>query len=368
MRKASLALVPALIVVGLIACSPLTTHAQSRDRFVISARAGGVNAVTGRTSMRVRGSSEWQQLSIREDLSAGDVVKTGSDGRVEILLNPGSYLRVGENSEFELANNSLDNLEVKLNRGTAIVEATGADDTPMLINLTTPHTRIAIVRRGLYRLNVVPGNNTELIVRKGRAMHEPSHTKIKGGNKVVFSAETFSVAKLTDADKKKFDTLDAWSKDRAETVAQANRRVRARDLGFVTSSLFDRWGGAFGSYGARSGGFWYFNRSYGCYTFMPFYHGWGSPYGSSYSNAFYPWGPPCCGGRYSSTPGTVANYPSSTGSPGGSSNPPSSMPGGGGNHPSAPPPSVFPSSEGQRIPAAAAGRIERHAERLPNAP
>lgn len=365
MRKARLALVPALIVVGLIACSPLTTHAQSRERFVISARAGGVNAVTGRASMRARGSSEWQQLSIKDDLSAGDVVKTGGDGRVEILLNPGSYLRVGENSEFELANNSLDNLEVKLTRGTAIVEATGADDTAMLINITTPHTRIAIVRRGLYRLNVVPGNNTELIVRKGRAMHEPSHTKIKGGNKVVFSAETFSVAKLTDADKKKIDTLDQWSKDRAETVAQANRRIRPRDVGFVMASMWDRWGGAFGA--AYSGGLWFYNPRYSCYTFMPFYQGWGSPYGGSYYNAFYPWGPPCCGGRYNSTPGgSVASYPGAGSS---SSNPPPSVPGGGSHNPSSPsPPSAFPSTEGQRIPAAAAGRIERHAERLPNAP
>ena len=44
----------------------------------------------------------------------GDAVRTGLDGRVEMLLNPGSYMRVGENSEFELADNSLNNLEVRL--------------------------------------------------------------------------------------------------------------------------------------------------------------------------------------------------------------------------------------------------------------
>jgi len=370
MRKARLALVLALIVVGLITYSPLTTHAQTRDRFVISARAGGVNAVTGRTSMRVRGGSDWEQLTIKEDLNAGDVVKTGGDGRVEILLNPGSYLRVGENSEFELANNSLDKLEINLTRGTAIVEATGADDTEMLINITTPHTRIALLRRGLYRFNVVPGDNTELIVRKGRAMHEPSHTKIKGGNKVVFSAETFSIAKLDNVDKKKFDTLDAWSKERADVMAQANRRVHGRDLGYIMSSMNGRWGNSFGS----SGGLWLYSPRYSCYTFMPFYMGWGSPYGLSY-NSFYPWGPPCCGGggRYYGGSGSVANYPASGGSvtPGGGSvsGNPASGPGGAGNYPSSQPaPSAFPSSEGQRIPAAAAGRVERHAERLPNAP
>src|SRR5678816_1715153 len=121
---------------------PLSGFAQDREKYVITARAGGLNAVTGRASMRPHGNAEWQQLTIKEDLEAGDVVKTGLDGRVEMLLNPGSYMRVGENSEFELADNSLDNLEVRLIRGTAIVEVTGADDEELFIGITTPHTRM----------------------------------------------------------------------------------------------------------------------------------------------------------------------------------------------------------------------------------
>jgi FecR-like protein len=361
MRSARIALVPALIVVGLIAYSPLTTRSQTRERFVISARAGGVNAVTGRASMRMQGASEWQQLTIKEDLQTGDVVKTGADGRVEMLLNPGSYLRVGENSEFELANNSLDNLEVRLIRGTAIVEATGADDTALLINITTPHAKIAIVRRGLYRVNVVPGDNTELIVRKGRVMHEPSHTKIKGGNKVVFSADTFSVAKLQKADKKNFDNLEVWSKERAELMAQANRKVKARELSLLMASMNGRWGRAFSSF--NSGGFWFYNARFGCYSFMPFYYGWGSPYGSSYSS-FYPYyGGGCCNG-YNGQP--RHNYPNGGGTA--SNNPPSSGPGGGTGGSPSPPPATTPSFEPRSVPAAAERRIERHSERLPNAP
>ncbi|HKO97758.1 MAG TPA: FecR family protein [Pyrinomonadaceae bacterium] len=367
MRNARIALVPALIVAGLLMYSPLT-NAQTRDRFVISARAGGVNAVTGGTSIRARGGSEWQQLSIKEDLESGDVVKTGSDGRVEILLNPGSYLRVGENSEFELADSSLDNLEVRLTRGTAIVEATGADDTPMLINISTPHARIAIVRRGLYRLNVVPGDNTEVIVRKGRAMHEPSHTKIKGGNKVVFSAETFTVAKLTDADKKKFDMLDTWSKERAETVAQANRRVRYRDVDLIMNSFHDRWGNSFTG---RSGGFWFYNPRFSCYTFLPFYQGWGSPYGSTYTNYYYyPYygNGYCCGGRQPSNNGSPGSY---NPSPGGavSNNPSPARPGGAYPSPSGPSSPSFPSGADRPTPPAALGRVERHQDRgVPNQP
>jgi ferric-dicitrate binding protein FerR (iron transport regulator) len=205
-----------LLVASFIVAIPFSAAAQNREKFVISAHAGGINAVTGRATLQAHGNGDWQQLTSKEDLETGDVVRTGLDGRVEMLLNPGSYLRIGENSEIELTNNSLDNLNVHLIRGTAIVEVTGADDTQLLINITTPHTRLAIVRRGLYRVNVVPGDATELIVRKGRVMLEPTHTKIKGGDKVVFNDNSFSVAKLKTSDKTR-DNLEAWSKDSGET-------------------------------------------------------------------------------------------------------------------------------------------------------
>src|SRR5262245_63553243 len=100
---------------------------SGRNRFVISAKAGGINAITGQASVHSKGETEWQQLMVTDDLNAGDRVRTSNDGRVEVLLNPGSYLRVGGDSEVELSDNSLANLEVRLIRGTAIVEATGAD-------------------------------------------------------------------------------------------------------------------------------------------------------------------------------------------------------------------------------------------------
>ena len=213
-RPISLPMLSALSIAFVLCCS-IASLAQNREKFVISARAGGINAITGQASIYSRGIADWQQLMITDDLNAGDRVRTASDGRVEILLNPGSYLRVGGNSEVELSNNALDNLEFRLIRGTAIVEATGADGIDLNINVSTPHTKLAIVRQGLYRLNVVPGDATELIVRKGRVILSDSHTKVKGGNKVVFSATAVSVAKLTKEEKKSAEDVDAWRRPRA---------------------------------------------------------------------------------------------------------------------------------------------------------
>src|SRR5690348_5069943 len=149
---------------------------------------------------------------ITDDLNSGDRVRTDSDGRVEILLNLGSYLRLGGNSEVELLDNSLSNLEVKLLRGTAIDEATGADGMELNIGISWPHTRLAIVRQGLYRLNVVPEDATELIVRMGRVILSDSHTKVKRGNKVIFSATNVTVGKLAGVEKKNKDVVENSSK------------------------------------------------------------------------------------------------------------------------------------------------------------
>ena len=294
--------------------------AQNREKFVISAKAGGINAVTGQASVHAKGESEWQQLMVTDDLDAGDRVKTAFDGRVEILLNPGSYLRVGGNSEVELSNNSLENLEVSLLRGTAIVEATGGDGLELNINISTPHTKLAIVRHGLYRLNVVPSDNTtELIVRKGRVVLGDSQTKVKAGNKVVFVGANTSVAKLTDEEKKKknWDEVEVWSKDRAETLAKANRRITDR----MMTSAFTSWAG-FGRRGFRSGGLWFYNPRATCYTFLPFGYGWGSPYGGGYTTSIYagprvsrPFGG-WVGVGSSGTPGTPGSTTGVAGTPG----------------------------------------------------
>lgn len=279
-----ISVLPILFIAFILCCSTVSLG-QNREKFVISAKAGGINAITGDASVHARGESEWQQLSITDDLNEGDRVRTAFDGRVEILLNPGSYLRVGGDSEVELSNSTLANLEVRLLRGTAIVEATGADGLELNINISTPHTKLAIVRQGLYRLNVVPGDATELIVRKGRVILSDSHTKVKGGNKVVFSASNISVAKLTKEEKKALEKeeVEVWSKERAQTLAKANRRISNRMMtsAFATFRDTDPF--------SRRLGLWFFNSRAGCYTFLPFFYGWGSPYGSSYTtSAYYP--------------------------------------------------------------------------------
>jgi hypothetical protein len=89
-------------------------------------------------------------------------------------------------------------------------------------------------------------------------------------------------------------------------------------------------------FSSRRLGFWFYNSHASCYTFLPFYYGWNSPYGNSYRTSVYYHPSP---NRYPNTgsnngtrtTGNTGGYPS-----GGSS-------GGGGTYRPTPPPSSGPS-------------------------
>ncbi len=349
MRKLTCLPVLSVFAAALVVCCSMQSLAQNREKFVISAKAGGINAITGQASVHSKGHTDWETLMVTDNLNSGDRVRTDFDGRVEILLNPGSYLRIASNSEVELSNNSLANLELRLIKGTAIVEATGVDGVELNINISTPHTKIAIVREGLYRLSVVPGNTTELIVRKGRVILSDSHTKIKGGNKVVFSQTNVSVAEMTKEEKKLQEDIDTWSKERAEMVARANRRVTNSMLASAFASR-DPWRDR---YFGRGFGLWFYNSHYGCYTFLPWYYGWRSPYGTPYSTPIYN---PYAGRGYTAG-GANPSGGGSTGSSGngGGRTYPSTGGSGGGGRPVSPPSGGYGNgggnSGGARMPA-----------------
>src|SRR2546423_6918375 len=263
-----------LVSAAIVALSTIS-FGQNRERFGISAKAGGVNAVAGRV-MISRKDQQAQLLSSTDDLVAGDIVTTGAAANVEVLLNPGSFLRLGENSEFQLQDAALDNLRLRLNKGTAIVEVTGADDVKFEIPVETPQARFTILRSGLYRINV-QSDSVELAVRKGRASFGAApQALVKAGKKVTLSNGAPTVAKV---DKNK-DSFDLWSKQRAELLARANDGLSNKVLNGYLAGFQDA--------GFRSSrwGLWTFSPRMGCYTFLPFYWGWSSPYGHYYGNYF----------------------------------------------------------------------------------
>lgn len=272
-----------LLVLCIASAWSLTTaQAQVRDSRVISVKAGGINLVSGPAEFRRGGERAWLSLTTKDDLASGDAVKTGASGRVEMLLNPGTYFRAGGDTEFELTDASLDDLRLRLTRGSAVIEATGFGDFDVSLNVLTPHTRVRIARSGVYRLNVLPSGVTEVIVVKGRAyVGEGEGEKVKGDRVARVGAGTVEIAKF---DKKSLDEFDQWSKERGKELARANDKLSLRQTNAMLASVnFDDFFSA-----ANPGyGMWLWNARYSCYTFLPFYSSWRSPYGFGYSSWFY---------------------------------------------------------------------------------
>ena len=94
------------------------------NKYVISAKAGVVNLIVGEASvMRARPFAIPEMLISGDELQNGDTVETGPDGRAEILLNPGCYLRLGQQSEFVFLFDNFVSDKLKLVKGSAVLEA-----------------------------------------------------------------------------------------------------------------------------------------------------------------------------------------------------------------------------------------------------
>src|SRR4029079_15405456 len=96
-------------------------------RYVVSAKAGIVSIIDGEVSVK-SDKGDWRPLLEGDEVKPADLVKTGVTSRIEILLNPGTYLRIAENSQLNFKAVTSVNLQMRLMSGAAILEA-GVIDT-----------------------------------------------------------------------------------------------------------------------------------------------------------------------------------------------------------------------------------------------
>jgi hypothetical protein len=256
-----------------------TISAAAGDRYIVSAKAGGVNYVEGTVGV-VRKSGTSGLLLKGDSLEAGDRVSTGATGKAEILLNPGSFLRLGGMSAFEFNTTSLDDLELRLDSGSAILEVYAADE--FKVNVKTPSATYSLVKSGIFRIDISGDKTSTLKVWKGIATVGSDNT-VKAG-RTVTANETADVA-IMKFDRDQKDPLDEWSKTRSKTLAQQTVSLRQRDIRtpLMRGFLGGNWNFL------NSFGLWIYNPFMGGYSFMPFGYGWSSPYGYGYGDGIGWW-------------------------------------------------------------------------------
>ncbi|MBA2379347.1 MAG: FecR domain-containing protein [Blastocatellia bacterium] len=270
LRVFTLAAMSLMLAMGAVAQSR-TLASAAGDKWVISAKAGGVNLVEGQVGV-VTSTGRSGMLIKGDELQVGDTVTTEADGRAEILLNPGSYLRMGGNASFKFETTSLDDLQLRIDRGSAILEVFASKD--FTVTVITPASRFLLIETGIYRVDVEANGTAALSVRKGRAEVDGENDAVikKGREATAVADGNVAVSRFNRSDT---DSLDEWSKTRARDLARMNSTLRPNDVRdpLMNSFYGNNWN-MFNSFGL-----WVFNPSRGSYAFLPFGSGWSSPYG-----------------------------------------------------------------------------------------
>jgi len=285
-------------VLAIFSASPVfaqnrTLSSVAGDKWVITAKAGGVNHVQG--AVNVRREDGKSGLLLKGDaIDVGDRVSTGNDGRAEILLNPGSYLRVAENSSFEFKTTKLEDLEILVTRGSVMFEVFADNDFKVAV--ITPKNQYDLIESGVYRVDVAPDGNARIEVWKGKA--EVGDAVLKGGRTASSLDGQVPVAKSNRDDRNSFET---WTQARAKHLARTTNRPKHKPL--RTSLMRSFLGGRWNMY--NSFGLWVYDASFGRYCFLPFGYGWSSPYGYGFGANIGWYGLP-----------RVVYYPPTYGSPG----------------------------------------------------
>jgi hypothetical protein len=253
---------------------------------VISSHAGVVQYVEGRAFLGDKPVEP--KFGTFPDIKENQEFRT-EDGRAEILLTPGVFLRLGENSSIRMLSNKLTDTRVEMLSGSAIVESTEMPKDNA-VQLVYKKDAVSLQKQGLYRMDTEPAR---FQVFEGEAIvTDPSgQLTLRGGKQTnlagVLMAENFD-RKADDQ-----DALYRWSDRRASYVAQAN--VASASSANAGSGSYGNYGGyggygygfgglGFGGFGYNPGflGGWAFNPMFGMYTYMP-YSGFGySPFGYTY--------------------------------------------------------------------------------------
>ncbi len=247
--------------------------------FARTAIPGTLNYVEGQVS--VDGRTVTTQQDGTAALKANQTLTTGA-GKAEILLSPGSFVRVGSNSAIRMVAPNLADPRLEITRGEAMVEVDYKPKSARM-NVIEHGADAAILKEGLYRFNA----DAELVaVLDGKvSVDENGRTKEFGkGKEVQLNTENLKPQKF---DRKAQDELYQWSSVRASYLAQANE-ASAR-----TVYLDGGWGA---DWGMGWGPGWFWNPYYSTYSWMPGDGFFWSPFGYPFYSPGYVIYAPTVGG------------------------------------------------------------------------
>jgi hypothetical protein len=255
------------------------------QNYTISAKPGVVNYIEG--TIYLNGAKLSESANRNTILSAGDVLSS-ENGKAEVLLAPGIFLRIGEQSDIRMVSPSLVDTQVAIVRGEAIIEAAGLIKGST-VQVTDHGATITIEKDGLYRFKA--DEPPSAAVLEGKAMLYFGQEKLELGK----NHETILTAGLKSEkfNPKQEDELYAWSNVRSEYEAAASYQA-AKTAASAGASGF-----GYGYMGGLYDPGWFWNTAFNSWCWLPAYGAFYSPFGwGFYSPALVGYAPVVTTGVY----------------------------------------------------------------------
>ena len=248
----------------------------------ISTRGGLVNVIDGQADMHNGRDMKWQKARPLLQLRSGDELRSRENSRVELLLNPGSFARLGPDSTVRLVNDRLTELSLGLLDGSMEVEAGNLKIIGQMTVSVLGH-QFMIVKDGIYRFDVNGSESATARVYRGEMRTITANgktTRMKKSSEATIQGTSATMA-LGHFDTRQIDSLSEWAAFRAGELARANRGViQGYSQGYFAGP-YSYYGYGFNPF--LWGGGWFYDPFYGFYTFLPGYGNYYSPYGGYYT-------------------------------------------------------------------------------------
>ena len=248
-----------------------TDPARQGNAKADSARPGSLNYIEGQAS--IEGQTLGPEAVGKTELSPGQSLET-QEGKAELLLTPGVFFRLGDNSSATMISPSLTDTELRLDKGEAIVEVAELHAENNIV-IAEDGAKVRLAKTGLYDFEA---EDNIVRVYEGQADVQVNGQNIEVKDKHQLALDTGGAMKPKKFDKQTQDDLYRWSSLRSSYSAEANvDRAQVYQMG--------NW------YGAG----WDWDPYFDCYTYIPgdgiFYSpfGWGfySPFDVGFAPIFF---------------------------------------------------------------------------------
>jgi hypothetical protein len=263
-----------------------------------SARPGTINYIEGQVAIDGQVVRSSAQGTI--DAQTGQVITTGN-GRAEVLLTPGVFLRMGKNSAVKMISPDLTQTVVGLERGHADIEVDQIYKQNNIV-VVNKGVQTRLLQTGLYAFTAATGTatgaatgaqpglvqvfdgkavvfdgNTPGQVERSLTASMPSEkpTIVKGGHELALTGDG---GKPEHFDKNTAQNpLYNWSSLRSEYLGEANMQVASEYAGGYAG-------------GAGYGPGWFWNEGLLGYTWLPGEGAFLNPFGYGFYSPYYLYG------------------------------------------------------------------------------